>query len=238
MQDRYAGDVGDFGKFILLNAVVDQGLRLGVNWYLTPTTDVERDQDDGKFRIPEKLADLSPELADKLCRVFDGKGYTRSVESLENAGVLPVGTIYYRDKFSERTSRAIWHEDALKRLSKCDVVFLDPDNGIRPKSVGPRSAKSCKYVFENEIIDYYSRGQSVIFYNHRKRVGQETYFQEFTDLFRRIVPEVRWFAVTSRKGTVRDYFILPQPEQEEKIMKALCSINSDFLNIHQRSDII
>ena len=36
MQDRYAGDIGDFMKFGLLRALADEsGLRLGVNWYLT-----------------------------------------------------------------------------------------------------------------------------------------------------------------------------------------------------------
>ena len=37
MQDRYAGDVGDFMKFGLLRAVSGGvlPLRLGVNWYLT-----------------------------------------------------------------------------------------------------------------------------------------------------------------------------------------------------------
>lgn len=34
MQNRYVGDVGDFGKYTLLNALASSGLRLGVVWYL------------------------------------------------------------------------------------------------------------------------------------------------------------------------------------------------------------
>ena len=35
MQDRYAGDIGDFGKFGLLRALSSAGLSIGVNWYRT-----------------------------------------------------------------------------------------------------------------------------------------------------------------------------------------------------------
>jgi len=34
MQDRYAGDIGDYGKIALLKALQTQGLSIGVNWYL------------------------------------------------------------------------------------------------------------------------------------------------------------------------------------------------------------
>jgi hypothetical protein len=37
MQDRYAGDIGDFGKFALLRALEGAGLSVGVNWYKTDT---------------------------------------------------------------------------------------------------------------------------------------------------------------------------------------------------------
>jgi hypothetical protein len=34
MQDRYAGDVGDFGKLGMLRKIAYSGLKIGVNWYL------------------------------------------------------------------------------------------------------------------------------------------------------------------------------------------------------------
>ena len=35
MQDCYAGDIGDYGKFALLRELREQGLSVGVNWYKT-----------------------------------------------------------------------------------------------------------------------------------------------------------------------------------------------------------
>ena len=36
MQNRYAGDVGDFGKIGLLRQLAAAGYHIGVNWYLAP----------------------------------------------------------------------------------------------------------------------------------------------------------------------------------------------------------
>ena len=36
MQDRYTGDIGDFGKLGLLRQLASTGLSIGVNWYRTP----------------------------------------------------------------------------------------------------------------------------------------------------------------------------------------------------------
>ena len=45
MQNRYFGDVGDFGKYGLLRKINNKGLKLGVNWYLVKD---EGHNDDGK----------------------------------------------------------------------------------------------------------------------------------------------------------------------------------------------
>ncbi len=39
IQDRYSGDIGDYGKLGLLRSLSRTGLRIGVNWYLTPDED-------------------------------------------------------------------------------------------------------------------------------------------------------------------------------------------------------
>ena len=36
MQNRYTGDIGDFGKLGLLRRMSGAGFSVGVNWYMTP----------------------------------------------------------------------------------------------------------------------------------------------------------------------------------------------------------
>lgn len=35
MQDRYAGDIGDYVKIGLLKMLQDHGFKIGINWYRT-----------------------------------------------------------------------------------------------------------------------------------------------------------------------------------------------------------
>ena len=46
MQDRYTGDIGDYGKLGLLRCLAAAGLRVGVHWYRTSDED---HNEDGKF---------------------------------------------------------------------------------------------------------------------------------------------------------------------------------------------
>ena len=209
MQDRYAGDIGDFGKFGLLREIQKQGLSVGVNWYHTKPLDAEIKsdgsfkQDDGKYIIPEKLCKCDESLASSLLTISNGDD--RSIEALERAGLL-TGAIYYNDLLSAN-EREDWHSKALKVLRDVDLVFLDPDNGMLVKSVKKKSAKSIKYAFYEDVADYVARGQSVIVYNHRSRKPEEKYFaeiyakmQEYTG-----VAVEKMLAITFPRYSVRDY---------------------------------
>lgn len=59
MQHRYTADVGDFGKFGLLNALSGNVLRLGVMWYLNLA---EEPNADGRFTNYAQLQTCDPSL--------------------------------------------------------------------------------------------------------------------------------------------------------------------------------
>ena len=52
MQDRYAGDIGDLGKYGLLRVLCGHDLKWGVNWYLTPNDGLS-----GNGRVIDYLRD-------------------------------------------------------------------------------------------------------------------------------------------------------------------------------------
>lgn len=45
MKNQYVGDIGDYGKYSLLRAFAEEGVKVGVNWYLTDNDG----SNDGKF---------------------------------------------------------------------------------------------------------------------------------------------------------------------------------------------
>ena len=64
MKDQYVGDIGDFGKYSLLRAFADAGVKVGVNWYLT-----ENDgSTDGKFTEYLKKNDRIMDIILRICK--------------------------------------------------------------------------------------------------------------------------------------------------------------------------
>jgi hypothetical protein len=121
VQDRYAGDIGDFGKYGLLRYICFAGngissLRLGVNWYLVPDTG---NAGDGGFT--EYLQDDLYPLFNKL-RICDPKLY----ETLKNI-VLPgkeESAEALRLRYNRGTAMEFilipnrskpWHQEAIER---------------------------------------------------------------------------------------------------------------------------
>ena len=222
MQDRYAGDVGDYGKFALLRAMEAQDLKLGVNWYLAKTLPSEI-HDDGKYRIPSQYEKLDPGLSAALNRIFDLRE-DRSVLALEQAHLLATNLFVNEAVPRETDQREAWHQKALTKLADCDSVFLDPDNGLDVRSVKPGSSKSPKYVWLREVSDYIASGKSVIFYNHRPRKKAEDYIAEYAARFATdpVLCGKQLCVVTFPRRTTRDYFIIPASQaHEEKICKAI-----------------
>ena len=218
MQDRYAGDVGDYGKFALLRAMEAQGLTVGVNWYLARTLPSEI-HDDGKYRISSQYEELDPELSAALNRIFDLRE-ARSVRALERAHLL-ASDLFVNDAVpKEIGQRKAWHQTAIARLSGCDVVFLDPDNGLNVKSVKPGSQKSPKYVWLHEVSDYVASGKSVIVYNHRPRKKADAYLAECAARFSSdpVLSGKRFYMMTFPRRSIRDYFMIPASRTHEERM--------------------
>jgi hypothetical protein len=105
MQDRYAGDLGDFLKLGLLRWLVAPSfetppLRLGVVWYLAPDESHNAGGKHVAYLDPQssagrQLRPLDPDLYDRLtAMVAEG---VRSVAQLEAFGVLPAGSRSFGD---------------------------------------------------------------------------------------------------------------------------------------------
>ena len=224
MQDRYAGDIGDYGKIGLLRELQARGLSVGINWYRVDPLEAERKIDDtfkqadGKYLIPDSLKVCDGVLADILTGI--ARSSNRSVEALEQANLVP-GARYYRVPLSV-DHRFEWHEQAMEKLKNSNIVFVDPDNGMLVKSVGKRSARSVKYTFYEEVNDYVQHGQSVLIYNHRSRKPEGKYFHEICSKLRDAtgIQESDILKITFPKYSVRDYLAVPASADHRRRIEA------------------
>ena len=143
MQNRYVGDLGDFGKYGLLRALCGFGaapdmrrLSLGVVWYLIPD---EWHNEDGKHirylqpiaRNLDRFRSCDPELYDALARIVE---LERNVSAIRKSGILPAGAAFHEApltfaetaEFGRRARQArlerrrAWLDDALAATIGCD----------------------------------------------------------------------------------------------------------------------
>ena len=130
--------------------------------------------------------------------------------------------IYY-SKLLSVGGRSEWHNEAMETLKDVNLVFLDPDNGLLVKSVKKHYAKSVKYAFYEEVVEYVKRGQSVLVYNHRSRKTEKLYFNEiYAKMQERTgVAVEKMLAITFPRYSVRDYIAVPAfKEHYDKIQIA------------------
>lgn len=172
MQDRYAGDIGDYVKFALLRAL-SLGRRIGVAWYLYPD---ESHNDDGRhigyLKQPAIWRHLDPELFDSLAKVQD----QRAVAALESAGLLPEA-VYFAEQAPGRetapqfrsNARQKWFERAVAALEECNLVFADPDNGLIDN--GDHRRRQSKFGKQMPLAEAHalSRGREAVIYHHNTR---------------------------------------------------------------------
>lgn len=221
MQNRYAGDVGDFGKIGMLRCIEQSGLTVGVNWYLVEDESHNLDGKHVGYLSDKKFLGLDEELCKALGTLIST--HNRSVQHIEELNLLQSNKYYHEvlkpvpGSFKE--NRLIWHQNGLDSLCDCDLVFLDPDNGLLPKSVSRGRGKSIKYVLPEEIIDYYNAGHSVVFYSHRTREKLEIYLHRFDTLFDAVKKDgATIWGISFKRGTVRDYFFILKDEHKEKVI--------------------
>lgn len=231
MQDRYTGDIGDYGKLGMLRYLKAAGLQVGVNWYRTPDED---HNEDGKFiqyvqaSCKASYRPYDPPLWDALAQIVNSG--QRQVESLETPAILDA---VFFDKpldfsnvpFRERDeTRADWHCQALAALNGCEIVFVDPDNGLMVPSAR-RSKKANKYVLPEELFDYYQQGASVIYYQHKARRQDGFYTDQHNKLLRNErVQGAEGLGLKFTRTSLRYYWFLLRPEHAETVRQCIVSL--------------
>ena len=181
MQNRYAGDIGDYVKYGLLRALAE-GRRLGVAWYLFPN----ESNGDGRhieyLQSPDCWRSRDPDLFDTLKRIVEEVG--RSVDAVEASGIL-MGAKFSNEilsaqdsmpgKYKQRCAwRSRWFERVQDALRDCDVVFADPDNGLcKDDEFRPGTMQCWKRLPLHEAKTL-AEGRTAIIYHHntRRKGGQ------------------------------------------------------------------
>jgi hypothetical protein len=174
MQHRYVGDIGDYVKLAILRAL-SRNRSLGVAWWLFPD---ESHNGDGRhleyLDRPREWRGYDRALFDALDAVR-GKS-PRDVRLLEGPDLLP-GAVFCSVQVpsdalpisSRAHKREQWLQGVTERLSGCDLVFVDPDNGVASDRFKPTRRSSGKSVSLAELKTLSRCGRAIIVYHHQSR---------------------------------------------------------------------
>lgn len=174
VKNQYCGDVGDLSKFALLRSLRQTFPHdlLGLIWYLTPDDKGRLAGKDGRIPPPEDLRSRGPDLYSSLETVRRVK----RMSAFRETGLLD-GVLAFEEELQFSSHRAherakerdAWFERACAATKGCDIVLLDPDNGVASKQISSGSQRAAKYALKNEIQALHERGQVVVCYQHATR---------------------------------------------------------------------
>lgn len=180
MQDRYSGDIGDFGKFQLLRYLFDdEEYLLTQLWYMYPN---ENHNSDGMYiDYFEKVKGFDEFLENSLKNIISSN---RKVKALEDVKLLKNAKYFNEYLLNDGCIdfRKNWFFKALEFSKNSDVILTDSDNGIallcdkKNKDLNlldlsqiKKRKNSGKYIFIDEIEALYKQSRAMIVYHHLNR---------------------------------------------------------------------
>ena len=167
MKNQYFGDIHDFKKYTLLKWFMEGcDDKLLVAWYLT--------NDDGKIKDGNKreylekmyeefkknndISKCNKELFDFLKEAHKNRNL-RVIE--RNKNLISDNTDFFDKNLNNYSNRNIWFEELKKKAENFDIVFADPDNGIKFNN-----ENSEKHIKLSEIKELWKMDKSLIIYQH------------------------------------------------------------------------
>ncbi|MCX5677350.1 MAG: hypothetical protein NTX87_20390 [Planctomycetota bacterium] len=237
MQDRYVGDIGDFGKFGLLRHLfLGEDWRLGIIWYLVPDEVHNRDgRHIDYLDRPEEYRLCDPIVFDEIQRLV--RGNQRRVAAFDLAKLLGPKAVSYSSRLSfgrisahspedrkERLSvRQDWLNRAMTAIEGCNAIFLDPDNGLQVSSTAAHEKKGPKYAFFQEVATLASAERVCVVYHH---LGQN---QPHETTMAEYIPQLEMatgrhglvMAVRFHRVSCRAYFILATKASRDTVSRKL-----------------
>ena len=167
----------------------------------------------------------------------------RNVKLIEQSGLLQNATFFPDLVPEDRHKRKSYFSNLYMVASKSNLVFFDPDNGIEVKSRPYGRKGSSKYLYWTELVDTFSKGYSVLVYQHFPRSDRRKFIDKLSFELKSMVSGCNLhFFYTARvlfillaTDEYEDFFKICTKEWETKwgINKAIRSDESN--NWHQLS---
>jgi len=247
------GDYGKYGLLRCLAGITcgsEKGrLNLGVIWYLTPSC--HGNANDGKHLSyldqPTKFEECDKNLFCSLRKIrgeitLPNDHHIRreecmrtevnrdvkepALKRIHDSKILGEDALFFGDLLCADTDRAVWWtEVSNKSKGKCDLVFMDPDNGLRVQygndgaTLLRQNESGRKHISQEEICEVLKDwgASAVVIYHHLGRHGgdHDNQIRLIAEALGKLAPNGTTIrALRYRRGSSRAFFVLIQKEHE------------------------
>ena len=218
MKEQYVGDIGDFGKVLILKHLAGFGFEIGVNWVLTKNDN----RGDGKHRDyidysgKDCLCRCDEEVFERIVSLARKEKGDRKIVDLENLiRDFSKRVVFYSKKYIGGRKRKDYEDEAFAELSPdlVDLVFFDPDNGIDGDE-----GTSSKHVYFLDLKRYWARGQSILTYHHlNHEIKHPDQIVKIRSDFQKAFPDGHVYTYHLRRGTARVYLLCVRTKHLSKV---------------------
>jgi hypothetical protein len=150
----------------------------------------------------------------------------RGVRCASACGLVPGAEYFDRILLDGPAVRQEYFSEAWDRLANCPLLFLDPDNGIEVSSPRWAGRGSSKYIYWRELKDAYSRGHSLLIYQHYPRVERDRFVPFLAE---RIAEELGGPRVSAFKTPYVAFFLAEQPTHTAALRGAAAAVAARWL---------
>ena len=222
MKNQYIADIGDYGKYGLLLYLAEQGIKIGVNWYLTKDDEPEF-KPHTKYLEDKYIAmrDYNPALYDLMKDLNEQRDSKKlCIQMVEESGLFPGFSFYHEilktDELPTKereAARMQWHENALEKLKDANLVFADPDNGLS-QNIEIKKKGSQKYILPCEIKAFFQDKKDIVYYHHHPRKNKEEWMEDKKIMEK--LPGAKILAVSAHRWINRAYIFVVHEDSYEK----------------------
>ncbi len=176
MKNQYFGDINDYKKYGLLRIITEvTGEKIGVCWMLTKDDNGKDGKKIHYLKNHKEFRKYDAPLFDQLGKVTEGKN--RDIKNVRKWNIIDQAK-YFEDEITDiLADRKKYFENASEKLKSCKIIFFDPDNGLEVPSVVKGKSKSSKYIYFEELKKIYSKGKTLIIYQHFPREKRDDYLK-------------------------------------------------------------
>ncbi len=188
MKDQYFGDINDYRKYGLLRAIRRASqLRLLIACMLTPNDGGTDGKHITYLDKPKQWSHFDPVLFQTLKDLLES-GPQRQVSLIEATDLFPNTTYFSTQVPDNPAARRAWFTALCQQAQDCDLVFLDPDNGLEVKSKPYGVRHSSKYLYWHEVTPLWETGKSLLIYQHFIRETHPFFIQRMLTALSQATP--------------------------------------------------